>query len=362
MDSINKFLFFKRSVDYTEDSLSSQQDFKRNGGQADGFIRFYMQCREDINMSKMINKKITKCVIFINRLADSEALDEKVYNGIEAGMFRRFLPITVKHEKNETVVECRAEGLTTLEDYFSSPVTRMMFLDVVRQLAAVISECESSSISLNNLDLEKDRIFLDPVTGNIRCVYWPVVNSQLSTLPYLFLQKLPWHISFTPDEDKAYLKQYAEFFERNQSFSTDDFTKLILELQGGQSPEPAFSTQAVSAENDEGKSCNGTAAQDQPVIPKLVRVKTGMEYSVNKSRFRIGTSAAHCDLSIADNYFIARIHAEIIARNHKYFIRDLRPVNRTYADGKLLPTGGEAELQDGSVIRLADEDFIFVLR
>ena len=62
-----------------------------------------------------------------------------------------------------------------------------------------------------------------------------------------------------------------------------------------------------------------------------------------------------------DNSAVSRSHADIIARNGAYFIRDNNSLNHTFLDGRQLQGGVEVQLENGVKFKLADEDFEFWL-
>ena len=416
-------------------------------------------------MSKVVIQNKRGKITVINRLTYPETVNERIYNAIVSGMFESFLPVSIKQKRKETRIECSVQGLQTINQYFTGLVSKKMFLDLAYQIALIIKGCEKNMVSANNLDLQKDRVFIDPITKMVKCVYWPVVNNQRSDPPHLFLKQLPYDVSFSPHEDNSYLEQYAAFFDGYNPFSINGFEKLILKLQGKKSnggthtPSGALSgtpsehltdpkkgkledTEKANVEYDpfSGPGSGGSSYNDQkpqppkdyifctscgqknpinsnfccacgnklskgktidkpadddkkpekdekpnnggttvlgaqsggtvvlgydepdpPVFPTLLRNKTGEEYDVDKPVFRIGTEQAYCDLFVPDNNFISRSHADIITKDERYFVIDRNSTNKTYVDGKVIPRETEVEIFDGTVLKLANEEFVFSL-
>jgi pSer/pThr/pTyr-binding forkhead associated (FHA) protein len=90
-------------------------------------------------------------------------------------------------------------------------------------------------------------------------------------------------------------------------------------------------------------------------------VRTNEAFAVKAPVFRIGADRNYSDLHIFDNTYISRNHAQLITRNDRFYIVDCRSTNKTYVDGKLIPSDMEIELFSGTKIRLANEDFIFTI-
>ena len=183
-------------------------------------------------MSKVIIQNKRGKITIVNKLSYPETVNERICTAIASGVFESFLPVTIKQKRKETRIECNVQGLLTLNQYFKGLVSKKMFLDFTYQIALIIKSCEKNTISSNNLDLQKDRVFIDPITKKVKCIFWPVVNNQRSEPPHMFLKQLPYDISFNPYEENSYLEQYAEFFNGYNPFSINSFERLLLELQG----------------------------------------------------------------------------------------------------------------------------------
>ncbi len=212
-------------------------------------------------MSKIVIETKKGRTTIINKLVYPEAINERVYNAIASGMFEGFLPITIRQKRKEVRLECTVQGMTPFNQYFNGYITKQMFLDFVHRIVLQIKNCQKNSIHPNNLDLQKDRIFIDPYTKAVQCVYWPVVNNQNSVPPYIFLRQLPYELNINPFEDTGYLETYKAFFNGVDPFSVNNFEKMILRLQGrqtstgGYAPSGALSG-ALSYDNKPDRKAN----------------------------------------------------------------------------------------------------------
>ncbi len=93
--------------------------------------------------------------------------------------------------------------------------------------------------------------------------------------------------------------------------------------------------------------------------PRLTRIKTGEDISINKPVFRIGKEKSYVDYFIGDNTAISRSHANIHTDNGEYFIEDTNSTNHTYINGTLINSNVKTKLKNGDKVRLANEDFTF---
>ena len=185
-------------------------------------------------MSKITYEEKKGKIIIVNKLAYPEAVNERVYNAIVSGMLDGLVPITIRQKRKETRLECVVQGMVPLSQYFGGVVTKKMFLDFVHAVAVQVKTCEKNMINVNNLDLHKDLIFIDPQTKRVKCIYWPIVNNQRETSPGVFLKSLPGDLNFYQNEDKRYLETYNAFFTGVNPFAVNGFDKMILQLSGRQ--------------------------------------------------------------------------------------------------------------------------------
>ena len=358
-------------------------------------------------------------ITLTNTLSSAESINERVYNALSSGMFETLLPVTVKEKRKETVLECTARDMMPLCSYYGSAFTKRQFLNIAYMIAQQIKFCEKNMVNADNLDLRSDRIFTDGKTNALKFVLWPIVNNEHCKPAYLFLKQLPDEIAFGVYDDKDYLNEYRAFFENGRGFNINEFERLVSRLKDGQPTESCSDNNGQNgntggtmentrivpqvrccencgAENelsskfclkcgsklgeavnsaeytaDVNASDNVTAADGSPltqvlsdneenaVSAVLLRISTAQAVVINKPVFVIGSRENECDLVISDNKFISRRHAEIIAKNGRYYIVDCGSTNKTYLNGRALPPCTEAEIFKGAKIRLANEDFTF---
>ncbi len=185
-------------------------------------------------MSKIVFENKKGKITIINKLSYPESVNERVYNAIASGMFEGFLPVSIREKRKETRIECVVQGLIPLNQYFNGLVTKKMFLDFVHHIAQHIKNCEKNMINANNMDLQSDKIFIEPQSKAVKCIFWPIVNNQRGNPPHQFLKQLPYELNFNPHEDNDYLETYKAFFGGVNPFSVNSFERMVMRLQGKQ--------------------------------------------------------------------------------------------------------------------------------
>lgn len=96
-------------------------------------------------------------------------------------------------------------------------------------------------------------------------------------------------------------------------------------------------------------------------VAYLIRKKTGERVAVRGNSFRIGKERGKVDYCISDNTSISRCHAQIIRKGSDYYIVDMNSTNYTFVDGVKAVPNQETHLKNHAAVRMADEDFEFIL-
>lgn len=100
---------------------------------------------------------------------------------------------------------------------------------------------------------------------------------------------------------------------------------------------------------------------ENSLFPCIVRCKTKEIVTISKSVFKIGREKDLVDFCIEDNPLISRSHANIIVKENQYYIVDVNSKNHTYVNGMMLESSVETAITNQTTIRLANEDFRFLL-
>lgn len=97
-------------------------------------------------------------------------------------------------------------------------------------------------------------------------------------------------------------------------------------------------------------------------LPYLIRESTEERIMLNKAIFKIGKATRGVDYTVGGNGAISRQHAFIIQKDGVCYIKDNKSTNHTYVNGKRVEDGVEEILTHDSIVRLADEEFMFKIR
>ncbi len=100
---------------------------------------------------------------------------------------------------------------------------------------------------------------------------------------------------------------------------------------------------------------------DTPAIPQLIRKRTQEKVMIEKGSFLIGKAKEQVDFWISNNSNVSRTHACIKRMPDGYYIQDLNATNGTYVDGVKVEWDRDVRLVSGCIIRIADEEFEFII-
>lgn len=91
----------------------------------------------------------------------------------------------------------------------------------------------------------------------------------------------------------------------------------------------------------------------------MIRKKTNERVTVSGPSFTIGKERSRVNYCISDNTSVSRCHARIMRKGAQYFVTDMNSTNYTFVNGVKVMPGQEVQLNNGDIVRFADEDFEF---
>ncbi len=133
------------------------------------------------------------------------------------------------------------------------------------------------------------------------------------------------------------------------------YNSTVFVSAAGQSEETAM------VPEDPGEDSTIYIAQAEPLHGILVRAKTQERVKIDKDEFRIGKSPRDADYCMYDNPSVSRHHAKIVRKEDGFFLIDEDSKNHTFVNHRMIEPGISVPLEDQTQIRMANEDFLFLL-
>lgn len=330
-----------------------------------------------------------------NQLEGNEEIHKGHASKLIHGLSDIFLPVMICDD--EKAFLCKVKGLIPLSKYQERIIDKQCFIDLVVQMDMMIRIGEQHGFSINTLDFDYSRIFINPETCKLFFICWPIINPQIHNNIEHFFKEMAFQFIFNRNEDTTYVKEYIRFFQQKELFSLVNFEKMIMLLANDNEErndntssfsftsqenygetttlDPTFWTEwnlgKNTVVNDETSVLDPSLLNfNMPVSPPrkvevkkdppyLIRKNRGEKIIIGKSDFLIGIGQSSADYVVVGNKTVSRKHASIITRGTRYFLVDHNSTNGTFISGKQINSGREYEIHSGDVIKLSDEEFIF---
>ena len=95
---------------------------------------------------------------------------------------------------------------------------------------------------------------------------------------------------------------------------------------------------------------------EKAVLAKADGTKSAM---IAQPVMSVGKSTDKADIVIAGNLAVSRVHAQIIWKEQKYYVRDLESANGTFLNNERLAPNENMELKNGDKLIFVDEEYEF---
>lgn len=295
------------------------------------------------------------------------------------------IAIPVSYTRNKLVYEI--PYYIPLSRLLQSYINEELFFRIVTEFVQVVSLLSNCQLSINNLLLDMDYVFIDPTGQYVMFIYQPLFDSEAQSNVFFFLQSLTNQAILPAGESVERMKSFRRFLDSQQYFSEAAFMDFLEPKQTASENYYAERTNQGYDYSFDGQQ-NGMYARDDRTVsiydmgdevdageygttavlgisssdPSLERLKNGEKVLVNRQKFKIGSDRSKVDYWISKNKAVSRVHAIITAENDKYTIQDNKSTNCSYLNGNQLIPGRDYELHSGDRITLADEEFEFVIR
>lgn len=352
-----------------------------------------------------------------SKLDKDESINQREVDILNSKVIRGIMRPTVEGSRK---ISYLSPAGVTLEEYLSSGISKNDFFLVFAQILEVVKSVDRNSFNINNLVMNLKYTFINKQTKEVHFIYQPIMSQKISSNLASFLYDVAYSTRLALNEDikpinelLAYirslnvvsvlplenyiLKVYPQIYKqvkrqkpgqsemlagsdvyycRNEwdekkRKNVNDATSLLNEDDEATSLLNEDEDEATSLlmaddddstsllnDDDEATSLLGDNSFSQR-FPYLIRKNTFDRIDINKPVFRIGKEKSYVDYFIGDNNTISRLHADIISRDNRYYLKDNNSTNHSYINGTMVQGNQEAELFDGAVITLSNEDFEF---
>ncbi len=317
---------------------------------------------------------------FIYNECELEIFEENMISGL-------FRPNRVNNNK---IIYTAPAGIS-LKNYIKKGITIHKLYSVLAQVVEITKQIERHNLYIYNLVLDEKMIFVKELTGELYFLYEPIKSKENYSNIYTFLTEFVFDIKLHQRALREECMEILEFLKSPDNYRIVDIENLIQQRYPQIYQQIAYTEPVKEERRSSGElslsHCNNISTQIQPQMlqdgtvllkeeqtnlleeetvllqqdmpnARLMRRCNQQEQIIDKTEFCIGKDSA-MDLCILDNNTISRKHATIVLRNNNYYIIDENSRNHTYLNGVRVSSLSGELLQNGDVIRLADEEFDF---
>lgn len=323
-----------------------------------------------------------------------------------------------KIELKKKYIEYMAPQGTALYEFLKEPISKYDFFSVMIQLIDIIKKLQKNNLFLNNLILDLRWIYINRKTKDLNFIYEPFITNHVVVNIAQFIEAIAYSARPIQGLDYSFINRYISFIKSMSILDYDmireyisnedkELAALVRKRTFGESgfitdkPQNYYEHYRETGRDSDFENAgtvllnesidSGTAILDSYIeqetgllgddegtmlleddsietaksgnsfnqFPFLTRLSTGEVTSIDKPVFRIGKEKSYVDFFISSNQAVSRSHADIISRGMKYYVCDLNSTNHTYINDRILEPKVEAEIMDGDILRLANEEFVF---
>ena len=366
---------------------------------------------QKINIRKKDGKLKVKLKVDSNytlNIKQCDLLDKKSYYGF----------FKLNYSKKNKLEYTGPQGIS-LYSRLNRPISEYDFFFLIEQIVDIVKRLRQLGLSWGNLVLDSKYVFFNEPTKELIFLYVPVITPHGSADILDFIEQIVYSVCLE-NVDSMYLSDFSYFIKKMDYFDAEKIELYIYQLnhkivdlikgdkiRNGKYSEvsaleqkiyksetsvntgeqqsgdddltdiilqdmEAFKTQYEKNEDatviledentvllEQSAELFEKKAEDDSKYPTLIRVVTEEEIKVNKLVFRIGKDENCVDYVVMNNGAVSRSHADIIIRDGRYYVFDLRSKNKTFINNRVLPTEHEIEIFDGDILKLANEEFLF---
>lgn len=231
-------------------------------------------------------------------------------------------------------------------------MTDETFFVVVKNLLRAVLDVKSNGfLSICNIVIEADKIYVDPTTLKVKLVYMPLTTSEYES-----------DIVFESELRTSLVK----LINNSINFSSGKIIQLSKDLANGMLSLEELCARMVGGEMEfTGAVVHREVTRNAPVASRpgkklgLVSINAPehVEFEVNKPEYVFGKNSAMVDGAITFNKAISRVHCKINNSDGNFYVTDLQSANGTYLNGIRLQPNQAHPVSNGDVVRLANMDF-----
>ncbi len=302
------------------------------------------------------------------KLPYGEKVNDRELNIFSEKYVDGFLKTKLTRKK---IIEYTGPVSIKLYERLKRPMSRREFFLIIEQMVIAVRTIQEKVLSLNNIVLDINCVFINETTKEIRFIYLPIESRHNSEEVIHFIETITYSVIPMQNESSDCFTRFIYFLKNMQKLDIGAIERYIAreekevveiikmrdELTGDEETEIFVDDEETGLFYDEETLLLNEG--EHMSFPTFCRMSTNEKIYIRKAVFRIGKDRKYVDYAVVDNDLISRKHVDIISRDSHFFVMDLKSKNRTRVNGQVIPEQCEVEIFDKDRITLANEEFIF---
>lgn len=218
-------------------------------------------------------------------------------------------------------------------------------------LSNVIEVVNNGYLDVSDLNLELNRIYVNPNTLAVKLIYLPVnsvtaFGTVMLRMPDLeqLRDNLARLISATPNLISSQTKEICNWLS-DGAISLEEVYRRVR----GSAPAGPIHSEAADPNN-------------AVLTLTAINAPTRTEFVINKRYYVIGRNEAEVDGHVSFNPAVGRVHCKIIKTGNGFAVEDLDSRNGTFVNKVRITSNQQVPLKTGDVLRMANSDFSVTIK
>lgn len=288
-------------------------------------------------------------------------------------------------------------AMITMKQFMTKKIYKEELADIMFSIVDQLMFLKANDLALGKVILNPGYMYVNVEDMSVQLIFLPIEKSMDKCNMEQFVREFISKLNFADKKASDCGYEIMKYFDHNKMFYLSEFYKFIIDLRKKDfgysenareipqqnsdfgsvpvvsNPENTGSSFKLAKEKKDYSNMDIGFEDDSDLTsttvltgmnrsksgPMIIRARTGERIKINKPIFCIGKSSQGVDYQVTDNNSISRRHAYIINVNGVYYLRDNKSTNHTYLDGKIMNSGTDLMLIDGSRFKLANEEFTF---
>lgn len=175
-------------------------------------------------MFKLSIKERNGQMIVKRKLGRNEEVNEREMQVFKSTLIRGLVRPSLEGAK----IMYTVPATTTLQNYLRSGINKKEFFVIIAQIIEMTKKIEKYGLNINNLLLNLQYVFVNKLTKEIHFIYQPVINKEVSTSIYAFVNDIAYTAVFELSEDTDFINDFMRFLRDMERYSATEIEQYIL--------------------------------------------------------------------------------------------------------------------------------------